>query len=70
MKCELFYNSVIYINVLFLSSVIILSFILRVFELPYEQNKAKSNSDLTDFASAIWLAVITLTTVGYGDICP
>ena len=70
MKCELFYNSVIYINVLFLFSVIILSFILRVFELPYEQNKAKANTDLTDFPSAIWLTVITLTTVGYGDICP
>jgi hypothetical protein len=25
---------------------------------------------MTDYPSAIWLTVITLSTVGYGDICP
>ena len=36
MKCELFYHQATFISILFLSSVIILSYILRVFELPYE----------------------------------
>ena len=35
-KCELKYNETFIISVLFFGSVIILSFILRVFELPYE----------------------------------
>ena len=36
MKCELYYHQARTIMFLFISSVIILAFILRVFELPYE----------------------------------
>ena len=70
MKCELYYHSEMYITVLFLVSVVILSFILRVFELPYEQNITEANTNLKDYLSAVWLTVITLSTVGYGGICP
>ena len=38
MKCELYFNSNLFIAVLFLVSVTILAFILRVFELPFEQS--------------------------------
>ena len=64
-KCELENNQSRTILLLFFVSVAILAFILRVFEIPFDL-KTGSNA-MKDYGTAVWLTVITFTTVGYGD---
>lgn len=56
--------------ILFMSSIIVLAEVLRIFEIPYEINNDVNSVDMKDYPSAIWLIIITSTTVGYGDIYP
>lgn len=49
-------------------SIFILAYILRIFELPYY--RTVGTVDLEQYGSAIWLVVVTMSTVGFGDVVP
>jgi voltage-gated potassium channel len=69
-KCELYYRQATTIIYLFVISVSMLAFILRIFEIPYDLKSDVHSVSMKDYGTAIWLTVITFTTVGYGDFYP
>ena len=70
LKIELLFKPTRMTFVLTFGTIFLLAFIVRVFELPYEKNKMINSMDLDNYGSAVYLTVITLATVGYGDISP
>jgi len=67
-KIELLYNPSRMTFMFFFGTIFLLAFMVRVFELPYENHTGML--DLKNYGSAIYLTVITMTTVGYGDLYP
>jgi hypothetical protein len=53
---------------LFFGTVIISAYIVRILELPYFRGQEDTTFD--SYFTAIWFTVITITTIGYGDISP
>ena len=52
---------------MFVLTVAVLSYVLRIFEIPFYRANETVNNEMDDYFSSVWLTIITLTTVGYGD---
>jgi hypothetical protein len=50
------------------ASTMILGYILRIFEIEYY--RSLKHVDFDSYFSAIWVIVVTMTTVGFGDLVP
>ena len=50
------------------ASTLILAYILRIFEIEYYRSVGQIDFD--NFFQAIWVIVVTMTTVGFGDLVP
>jgi hypothetical protein len=68
LRCHMHESPSMTIGLVFLSSTCILAYILRIFEGPC--SFALGTQDFETYFSAIWCIVISITTVGYGDIFP
>ena len=69
-RCHMQQNPGRTIMFIFTVSVLVLAFLLRVFELPFVQANVLNTTTLDNYFNAIWLTVITISTVGYGDLYP
>jgi len=56
------------ITYLFVSSTVVLAYVLKVFEMPYYAQL--ESHDFQNYFSSFWCVVISITTIGYGDTVP
>ena len=56
------------ITLLFIWSTFVLAYVLRIFEMPYYA--AIHDREFQSLFNSIWCIVISITTIGYGDVVP
>lgn len=54
--------------VFFMVTILIFSIVIRIFEMPFA--RAYDSIQFDPFMKSVWLTVITLFTIGYGDLFP
>jgi Ion channel len=68
MKCMIQRKPESTVSYIFVLSVLVISYLMRIFEIQYY--RAIGFNDFEQFISAVWATVITMGTVGFGDVVP
>jgi hypothetical protein len=68
LKCIIIEHQIMVVVAMLIAGVIIGGFCLRVFERPFRDPSVQDWFD--DYGNAMWCIVITMTTVGFGDVFP
>lgn len=55
--------------IMFFGTVCLFAYLVRIFELPYLLQTG-DDTNFESFFNAMWFTVVTLTTIGYGDVSP
>ena len=69
LKCFLLINPEKAVFVMFFGTVFLFAYLVRIFELPYLR-QTQGDIQFKSYFNSIWFTVITLTTIGYGDVSP
>lgn len=73
LKAQLFYEPFNTVTFIFLIWVVFFSYLYRMFEMPFYRTLSPDDLNyrqLDSFFNSVYATVITLTTVGYGDLAP
>lgn len=68
-KCKLIIEPEKSVIIMFIGTVCLFAYIVRIFEIPYLR-QTNDGTNFDSYFNAVWFTVITLTTVGYGDVSP
>ena len=68
LKCLIIRDPGLTVVCILASSTLILAYILRIFEIEYYRSVGQIDFD--NYFQAIWVIVVTMTTVGFGDLVP
>lgn len=67
-KCKLLIDPEMAVSVMFICTVCIFAYLVRIFEMPL--SRLSKSQEYESYFNSVWFTVVTLTTIGYGDISP